>query len=668
MKTVAIIAARMGSTRAPGKVMRQLGDMPLIGWVVRAAMAATGIDEVYVATTEEPRDDIIVHWCNQHKIEVWRGSETDVLKRFYDCALMAEADVIVRLTGDCAFLDPDVISDVILLRKRLGVDFASNVEPPTWPDGLDVECFTMQALSAAHHEAALLSDRDCLTQFITRNSHRFSSANLRCPIPGLQDERWVLDTPEDFEFATRLCEELLSRYLWPPRYRGILGILDAKPELREINKQSKRNERFFLTRAAEELPARTFGQSSQLLHRALKVQPYGASTYSKSKVAWGGDSPLYGTHGDGGLCYDCDGNSYVDFCGALGAVILGYRNPQVDQAIRDQLDKCISLSFASDLEYRVCQCLASLPAGDNMVVLGKNGTDATTAALRIARAYTGREYVLVFAGAYHGFADWSLGDTERGYGIPPVPRRVVCDFKHYDIALEGRLTEGRLLAAVIVEPDRYPNWQLRSLQKQCQERGTLLIFDEVFTGMRYPNLLASRSEHVHPDLTCVGKSIANGMPLSALIGDRKIMERFAPGDRTNAFYSTTMGGETLSLAACLATLDQLQAGGSEQIQRTADYIDILVRDQSHHFGLQKRITSSGAPLNRLNFDIPELANQYRHEMAQAGVLIYSAFNVMAAHSDDDLTRLEAANYQALKRIANGSATGYQVEPNKIMRR
>lgn len=663
MKTIAIIAARMGSTREPGKVMRQLGGMPMLAWVVRAAKAATGIDEVFVATTQEDRDNTIVHWCIVNGIDVWRGPEDDVLKRFYDCAKAANADVVVRLTGDCPFLDPAVISDVVLLRKHAVVDYASNVDPPTWPDGLDVECFTMAALSRAHHEATLPSDRDCLTQYITRNRHRFLCANLTCPIPNLQHERWVIDTKEDFSFAEQL---IALGDLNVPSYRAILSRLEKNPKLRAINWQHRRNERFHKQRATEELPTRIFDTSKNLLTRSLKVQPYGASTYSKSVVAYGPDSPLYVTHGDGGICYDCEGNSYLDFVGALGTVILGHRNTAVDAAIRDQLDRGINFSLGTTLEIAVCERLAELPAGDNMVVLGKSGSDATTAALRIARAYTGAQHVIALPGSYHGWHDWSLGGTVRGYGIPYNAHFhvLIRDFGDVDITL-GDFK----IAAVIVEPDRYEAWQLRTLKAMCEKEDTLLIFDEVYTGMRYPDMLVSRYHHVHPDLTCLGKSIANGMPLSALVGSRKIMERFAPGpDDPNAFYSTTMGGECLSLAACKATLHQLYTGANEAIQRTAEYIDIVVREQTQHFGLSKKITSSNAPLNRLSFETAEMANQFRAEMAQQGVLIYSAFNCMAAHTEDDLTRLEAALYTTLKKIANGTARGYQPAPNTIMRR
>src|SRR5882762_3160543 len=162
MKVVAIIQARMGSTRLPGKVMMPLDTFPVLAWCVRAARAAPGIDEVWVATSTLPADDAITSWCRDHDIDFWRGSETDVLGRFYDCTMpLAGEDIILRLTGDCPFLDPQVIGSIVRLIKQKGADYCSNVSPRTYPDGLDVEAFTMNTLAFADREATRPIDRDC---------------------------------------------------------------------------------------------------------------------------------------------------------------------------------------------------------------------------------------------------------------------------------------------------------------------------------------------------------------------------------------------------------------------------------------------------------------------------------------------------------------------------
>ena len=183
----------MGSTRLPGKVMTELAGTPVIAWVVRAARAAPGVDEVWVATSTAAADDPIAAWCAANNVPVHRGSEQDVLDRYAGAAAASAADVVVRLTADCPLLDPIIIGQTIRLRAMTGVDYASNVDPPSWPDGLDCEVMTAKALSEAAGEAIRPSDREHVTPFIRNNRARFSAETLIAPLPGSQPSagRWT---------------------------------------------------------------------------------------------------------------------------------------------------------------------------------------------------------------------------------------------------------------------------------------------------------------------------------------------------------------------------------------------------------------------------------------------------------------------------------------------
>ena len=523
MKTIAIIQARMGSTRLPGKVMMDLSRSPVLWWSHRAASLARGIDEVIIATSTLPADDVIADWCKKERISCFRGSESDVLDRFYRCARAHEADVILRLTGDCPLLDFQVITEVVMLRKMTGVDYASNVDPPTYPDGLDVECFTYDALAEAWKEATRPTDRDCVTQFISRNRLRFKAANLTCPLPGLAKERWVLDTAEDYAF----CQEVAKRLSWSVSYLDILDILDKEPELRKINEKWTRNERFYSALSQEDRPKRSFARSNALLARSLKTIPFGSQTFSKSHIQFpAGRSPLYVTHADGAYIYDVDGNDYVDLVNAVLPVVLGYRDPDVDSAIRDQLNRGISFSLASDREVELSELLCKHIPCAEMVKLGKTGTDVTSAAIRLARAYTGRDHIAV--GGYHGWQDWSMGPTDRNLGIPLDTRKL-----SHRIDPDGTIhCSPSRLAAIIVEPNELGH--LTKLREFCTQHGIVLIFDEIITGFRYGLGGAQKLFGVTPDLACFGKAMANGMPISALVGRRDIMNLCEPPN--NIFY------------------------------------------------------------------------------------------------------------------------------------
>ena len=208
MKTIAVAQARMGSTRLPGKVLQDIAGRPTLDWVVEAARRAPGVDEVVVATSTLPADDAIFQWASKKGVTCFRGSETDVLSRYLGAVTFTKADVIVRLTGDCPMLDPAVIGEVIRLRQMTGASYATNTDPPTYPDGLDVEVFTREALEIANREAIRPTDRDTVTRFLVRNRHRFPAANSVCPLPHLDRERWVLDSPEDLQMIREIAKRL----------------------------------------------------------------------------------------------------------------------------------------------------------------------------------------------------------------------------------------------------------------------------------------------------------------------------------------------------------------------------------------------------------------------------------------------------------------------------
>jgi len=631
MKTVAVIQARMGSTRLPGKVMMDLGGRPVLNWSWRAAYQAAGVDDVWIATSTEPADDVIDAWCKTHSIPVFRGSEIDVLSRFVGCAQVSDADLIIRITGDCPFIDPDIIGGIVRLQKRTGADFVTNVSPRTYPDGLDIQLMTRKALFAAHKYATRPVDRDGVCTWIERNRSRFPAETLICPIPGLETERWVLDTENDLKFCRAIAEE------WPfenrtPSMLDILDILDRQPELRDINKHHPMNERYFEALAEEPIYERTYERSQAARKRAEAVIPLGCQTFSKSHLQYPQPSPLFLSHGEGALCWDIDGNEYVDLVSALLPNVLGYRDPDVDVAIRRQISAGISFSLATELEAELAETLCRLVPCAEAVRFGKTGTDATTAAIRAARAFTGRDRVLI-CGGYHGWADWSV---ERNLGVPDDVRKLSHRiwFGNEDaVALAIKNWE---YAAIIVEPESRPEY-LGFLRQQCDNHGIVLIFDEVITGFRFDLGGAQKLFGVTPDLATFGKALANGMPLSAIVGRKDIMAKFAPPD--NIFYSGTFFGETLSLAAAIATIGKLERDNViPKLWRYGNALAEMVDDMlcRHDLGIS---VHGEPPLKRLRFRDDKIAALFRKEMVASGTLITTNHNISAAHGASEMKRI-----------------------------
>jgi glutamate-1-semialdehyde aminotransferase/spore coat polysaccharide biosynthesis protein SpsF (cytidylyltransferase family) len=661
-RTIAIAQARMGSTRLPGKVMTYMGGKPVLRWTYDALKAAQGIDEIVIATSTRPEDDAIAKYCAVHNINCFRGNEIDVLERFYQCSVAYGAEVILRLTCDCPFIDHNVVTEVVRLRAMKEVAYASNIDPPTYPDGLDTECFTFDALFAAYQEATRPSDRDCVTQYIVRNRDRFPAANLTCPLPGLEKERWVLDTKQDLEFCCRVAMYVGNT----PTYLDILRILDIFPDFRDINKSGIRNERFYEGIHTEPKPVPTFKRSEEWLAHARRLIPFGAQTFSKSHLQFPPDaSPLYVSHADGARVFDVDGNDYVDLVNAILPVVLGYRDPDVDRAIRDQLDNGISFSLSTKLEMELAENLHQLIPCAEMVKFGKSGTDVTTAAVRAARAHTGRSNIIMTG--YHGWADWSMCNTARNRGIiyydgieNHCQRIDYGNFASFEAEFQHW---GSTIAAIIVEPEGNAEF-LRWLRLMCDKHGIVLIFDEVITGFRWAMGGAQKYYNVTPDMATFGKAMANGMPLSAVVGKREIMKVFEPPN--NIFYSGTMFGETLSLAASLATIKKMQRENVIQhLWKVGADIDLEMKRLLDKHGLNDVVELNGEfPKRTVTFkDISnatsnQLRTVFMQMMIESGVLIIGSNNVSWAIKDAEMKRIFSAyeyTFDTMKELIDNNA-------------
>ena len=473
------------------------------------------------------------------------------------------------------------------------------------------------------------------------------------PLPGLANERWTLDTPEDLKFLSAVAGRLPAGRT--PSYLDVLAVLDGEPELRAINSHETRNFGFTKTVAAEKDDTnREFLRSQRLLERAERVIPLGAQTFSKSKIQLPpGASPLFVTHGDGGRVFDVDGNEYVDLISALMPNVLGYRDPDVDLAIRRQLNRGISFSLPTELESELAERLvAHIPCAE-MVRFGKNGTDATSAAIRLARAATRRDRVMLCG--YHGWQDWYIGATSRNLGVPTVVSTLSHLVSYGDLAAAEALfsKHPNEFAALILEPagatEPAPGY-LQELKDLVHRHGAILIFDEIITGFRWSIGGAQSYYGVAPDLACFGKALGNGMPISAIVGRAEIMRIME-----DIFYSGTFGGETLSLAASIATIDKIEREKvTEWLWQVGGDLKRLANEKIVAAGLGDVIALVGAaPWAILAYkDHPKGSKEaiktlFLREMIAAGVLINASHNICFAHTEADISRVLGAYDHAL---------------------
>ena len=394
---------------------------------------------------------------------------------------------------------------------------------------------------------------------------------------------------------------------------------------------------------------KTFRKSNQLLKKAEQIIPLGLQTFSKSYLQFTkGASPLFITHGKGSHVWDVDGNSYIDFVSALLPIILGYQYKAVDNAIRKQLNKGITFSLATPIEYELSKLLVGHIPCAEMVRFGKNGSDATTGAIRLSRAVTGKDMVAVCG--YHGWHDWYIGSTTRNLGVPKSTQKMTHKFKYNNIESLEKLFKKHKnkFAAIILEPmntDEPKDNFLQKVRSLSHKHGALLIFDEVITGFRWSLGGAQKYYKVTPDLACFGKAIANGMPISALVGKRKYMKKLS-----DIFYSFTSGGEALSIAAAIATINEIEKKKVINIiWKRGKYLQLKVRALIIKNNLEHILALKGAPCWQIlnisktkNCSDLEIKSFLQQELIQEGILWNGQHNLNFSHTKKDINELVQA--------------------------
>jgi glutamate-1-semialdehyde aminotransferase len=339
---------------------------------------------------------------------------------------------------------------------------------------------------------------------------------------------------------------------------------------------------------------------------------------------------------------DVDGNCYIDYGMALGPFILGYNDPDVNEAVKKQLDQGTMFTLPHPLEIQAAEMIIDAVPCAEMVRFGKNGSDATSAAIKLARAHTGKEKIIVCG--YHGWQDWYIVSTERNKGIPQCYKDLVVAMEYNNISsLEKIIAEqGSEIAGLIIEPvyvNEPKSGFLEAVRKITQDHGIVLIFDEMFSGFRWSLGGAQEYFNVIPDLACYGKAIANGYPVSVIAGKREIMQHFE-----DVFFSFTYGGETLSLAAIVATLTKLKTEPVyehvwEIGQYLKDGISVLIKkhDLEEYLGVigypvktafNFKGTSTVQPLEMKTF--------FQQECASRGILFIGYHLPSYAHQKEDI--------------------------------
>jgi glutamate-1-semialdehyde aminotransferase/spore coat polysaccharide biosynthesis protein SpsF (cytidylyltransferase family) len=655
---LAIIQARMGSSRFPGKTLAELSGKPMLWHVVRLVRGARTVDEVVVATTCVASDDPIASFCLREGIACFRGSENDVLDRFYNASKEKQADVVVRITADCPLIDSDVIDRVVTRFQEGGTDYASNTLRYTYPDGLDTEVFSFVALEQAWSEAVKPSEREHVTPYLLGGKFRTVNVESEFPVP-LGTHRWTVDYPSDLEFVRKIYTEFPAKERFG--YRAVLDLLQRRLDLAVIPMITS-NEGYYssLYREAAVGPAvrRSITQSQAWLTRSQKVIPGCAQTFSKSNSQYvQGVAPVFLQRGKGCRVWDVDGNEYIDYVQGLLPNILGYANEEVNSAVSTQLREGHSFSLPHPLEVELAERLTRLIPCAEMVRFGKNGSDATAGAVRAARASTGRERIACCG--YHGWQDWYIGSTTRHAGVPDAVRALTHPFPYNDLpALEKLLQEhSGEFAAVIMEPVNFvepARDYLQGVKEEAHRHGTLLIFDEICSGFHFGLGGAQKRYGVVPDLACFGKAMGNGLPISCVVGRADVMKVFE-----EIFFSFTFAGEVSSMAAAMKVLDILEhTDALARMEANGRVLQDGFNALAKLAGLADRLTCVGNPSwSLIRFrdadgkDSLLLRSLVSQELIQRGILTLVTHNMTAAHDHIAVQQTLEAYAATMKTLA-----------------
>lgn len=405
---------------------------------------------------------------------------------------------------------------------------------------------------------------------------------------------------------------------------------------------------------AKELALPKISESNAWYARARAVIPGATQTLAKGATQYvDGVAPKFLRRGKGCRVWDVDGNEFIDLTMAVGPLSLGYCYDKVDEAIRLQLEDGITFSLVHPLEVEVAELLKGHIPGAEMVRFSKTGCDVTSAAVRLARAFTGRK--VVACSGYHGWHDWYIGTTPRNLGVPSEVQALTRKFAYNDLSSVRAILD-QDVAAIILEPVLFEEARdgfLQELRQLCTQNGTLLVFDEMWTGFRLGLGGAQAYFDVEADLACFSKAVANGMPLSVLSGRREIMSLL----ENDVFFYTTFGGEALSLAAAKATLQELRdqrvplhlAEMGAKLQQGYNQLA-----EKHELPFTRCV---GLPCRTLvTFDEkvvdPLLAKSLlQQELIRHGVLWTGFHNMSFSHKHADVERILAAYDSALLVLA-----------------
>lgn len=554
MKIIAIVQARTFSTRFPKKILKVINNKSVIELVIRRLSLSKKINQIIVAVPSGKKDNYLHNFLKKKNFFTFRGSEKNVLSRYYKTAVHYKANVIVRITSDCPLIDPEIVDKTINFFLKSKKDYITNASPPTYPDGLDVEVFNFKCLQKCFRLAKSKYDLENVTPFI-RNSGLFKLGNIKNS-KNYSNFRWTLDYKNDFKLIKKIFLNFKPDICFS--WKKIIKYLKQNPEIQLLNNKIKRN-------------SGTIDNVGQKLWREAKqIIPGGNMFLSKRPELFLPDKwPTYYSKAKGCYIWTLDNKKLIDMClMGVGTNILGYSNHIINKSVNNAILDGNMSSLNCPEEVELAKKLLKLHPWADMVKFARSGGEANAIAIRIARAAAKKDNV-AFCG-YHGWHDWYLSSNINNsknldsqlipglkiQGVPKKLKNTAFPFKFNNIKQLKKLIKTKNIGIIKMEVLRNiepKNNFLKKIKSLADKNNIILIFDECTSGFRANLGGIHKLYKINPDMAIFGKALGNGHAITAIIGKKKIME-FA----NNSFISSTFWSERSGIIAGIKTLELMK--------------------------------------------------------------------------------------------------------------
>lgn len=631
-KIIAIVQARNNSIRLPFKSLKKIGKLFSIEYVYKRLIRSKFLNNIVIATSKNKKNLSLINFLKNKGIDYYVGDDDNVLKRYYEAAKINKANIIVRITGDSIIIDYRLVDLMLKLFLKKNVDYLSNTEPMTFPDGQDIEIFTFKTLKKTYNLAKSKFDKEHVTPLMKRHKS-FKRFNFENKID-YSKFRWSLDEYNDLEVIRSIYNKFSPNIYFS--WKSVIKKVNKHKKLLNNNSHIQRNEGAIMNK------------SQKLWKRAKSLIPGGNMILSKRPELfhpklW----PAYYKKAKDCQIWDLDGKKYFDISlMGVGSNILGYANNQIDREVIKAISNSNITSLNCPEEVELCEKLVDMHPWSDMARLARTGGEASAIAIRIARAASGKSKV-AFCG-YHGWHDWYLSSNLKNkknlnshlmaglepLGVPDSLKGSAIPFNYNKFEELEKIVNDHDIGTVKMEVSRNfkpENNFLQKVRNLCTKKNIILIFDECSSGFRQSFGGLHKIYGVNPDMAWFGKALGNGYGITAIIGKREIMDY-----AQNTFISSTFWSERSGPVAANKTLEVMEKTKSWKIITSiGNYIQTEWKKLANKNNLKIQINGIAA-LSTFSIQSDNWI-KYKtfitQEMLKKGFLATNAIFVSVCHND-----------------------------------